>query len=214
MSRSVRVYIEGGATGRIADSTFRYGWKRFLNELHVLARENGYHSLEVVRGKGRARTFDRFTKYNKRFPQDLCVLLVDAETAVPKGARIWDIVANRKGDNWKRPPWATEKHLFLMVHFVETWLLTDQNALQQFFKRGLDLKPLPTTNLEARSKQEIEAALKKATQLSSKGAYKHGQAHEIIGTVAPERVKTLTHGQRLFSCLSSLIRGNSNPNEC
>jgi hypothetical protein len=127
--------------------------------------------------------------------------------AVPDNSRVWDIVARREGDKWQRPAWATDRHLYLMVHFVETWLLTDQNALQQFFKRGLNLKVLPTTNLETRSKDDIEQALKKATQNSSKGLYQHGQAHEIIEIVAPDKVKTLRHGQRLFDSLGSLIKG-------
>lgn len=209
MRRFVRVYMEGGAKGRIADADFRRGWKKFLNELHQLAINNGYNSLEVVRGKGRGNAFNRFKMYRKEHPNDLCVLLVDAETTVPVGARVWDIVGRREGDRWQRPPWATEKHLYLMVHFVETWLLTDQGALQRFFKRGTNLRALPTTDLEARSKQEIEAALKKATQGSSNGPYRHGQAHEIIGMVAPDRVRTLNHGERLFTSLGKLIKGEA-----
>jgi hypothetical protein len=206
VKRCVRIYVEGGGEGKPADSDFRYGWKRFLNELHELARTNGYHSLEVVRGKGRANTFHRFTKHNTEHPNDLCVLLVDAETAVPQNARVWDVVARRAGDKWQCPSWATERHLYLMVYFVETWLLTDQDALREFFKRGFNQKPLPTTNLEGRPIDEIENALKKATQNSSKGPYRHGQAHEIIGIVDPNKVRTLTHGQRLFDSLGSLIR--------
>jgi hypothetical protein len=112
VKRHVRVYIEGGAEGKTADSDFRRGWKKFLNELHDLARANGYYSLEVVRGKGRASTFGRFVKYKTEYPADLCVLLVDAETATPEDARVWDIVARRQGDNWQRPSWATERHLY------------------------------------------------------------------------------------------------------
>lgn len=207
VKRHVRVYIEGGAEGRTADRDFRRGWKKFLNELHELARTNGYHSLEVVRGKGRGNAFRRFTKHKTEHPGDLCVLLADAETVAPSGAQVWSIVASREGDNWQCPSWATERHLYLMVQFVETWLLTDQNALQQFFKRGLDLSALPTTNLEDRSKNDIEDALRRATRDSSKGSYRHGQAHEIIEIVRPDRVKTLRHGQRLFYTLSSLIKG-------
>lgn len=207
MKRCVRLYVEGGAEGSTADSDFRRGWKKFLTELHELARNNGYHSLEVVRGKGRGNTFRRFTKHENEYPNDLCVLLADAETRVPEGALVWDIVAHREGDKWQRPAWATERHLYLMVHFVETWLLTDQDALQKFFKRGFNQKKLPTTNLEARSKDEIEQALEKATQ----GAYKHGQAHEIIEIINPDRVKTLMHGRRLFDSLSSLIRDVPEP---
>jgi hypothetical protein len=203
----VRIYIEGGAEGRGADSDFRRGWKKFLNELHELAREHGYRALEVVRGKGRGNAYERFTKHEKEYPNDLCVLLVDSEMAVSSDSSVWDIVTRREGDRWQRPTWATERQLYLMVHFVETWLLTDQTALQQFFKRGFNLRVLPTTNLEERSKDEINKALKKATQGSPKGPYRHGQAHEILEIVNPERVKTLKHGQRLFDCLGSLIKG-------
>ena len=203
MKRHVRVYVEGGAEGKTADSDFRRGWKKFLLELHELARDNGYHSLEIVRGKGRARTFSLFAKHKNSYPQDLCVLLADSETAVPAGADVWSIVANRPGDKWQRPAWATEKHLYLMVHFVETWLLTDQDALQQYFKKAFKKDPLPKSNLEARSKADIEAALKKATN----GAYRHGQAHEVIELVDPDCVKTLHHGNRLFTTLSKFIRG-------
>ena len=207
VNRHVRIYIEGGAEGRDANSDFRRGWKKFLKELHELARANGYHSLEVVRGKGRGNTFNSFKVHEREHPNDLCVLLVDAETAVPEGACVWDVVAHREGDNWQRPSWATENHLYLMVHFVETWLVTDQDALQKFFKQGFKQGLLPTTHLEARSKDDIEQALEKATQGSSKGSYRHGQAHEIIEIVRPDRVKTLRHGQRLFDDLGRLIKG-------
>lgn len=206
MKRHVRVYIEGGAKGATADSDFRRGWKTFLNELHELARANGYHSLEIVRGNGRSNAFRIFTKHKTVHPEDLCVLLADAETAVPEEAHVWDIVAHRDGDKWQRPAWATDDHLYLMVHFVETWLLTDQDALKKFFKQGFQPNALPATNLETRPKKEIERALEKATRNSSKGSYKHGQAHEIIAIVHPDNVKTLKHGRRLFTSLDGLIR--------
>jgi hypothetical protein len=206
VKRSVRVYIEGGARGRVADSDFRRGWKIFLNELHLLARNNGYHSLEVVRGKGRSGTFESFIKHYINHPNDLCVLLVDAETDAPDGMRVWDVVAQREQDSWQRPKWATERHLYLMTYFVETWLLTDQDALQKYFRRGFNPRGLPITNLESRTKHEIENALSIATKKSTKGEYQHGQSHEIIGTVRTDRVKTLRHGRRLFETLGSLIQ--------
>jgi hypothetical protein len=209
VKRCVRVYVEGGAEGRVADSDFRRGWKTFLNDLHLLARDNGYHSLEIVRGKGRANTFRGFTNHQAQHPNDLCVLLVDAETEAPEGIRVWDVVARRAQDSWQRPNWATERHLYLMAHFVETWLLTDQDALQEYFRRGFNSRPLPTTNLESRPKNEIENALTAATRNSSRGEYCHGQAHEIIGMIRTERVRTLRHGRRLFEVLSSLIRDES-----
>lgn len=207
VKKCVRVYIEGGAEGKTADSDFRRGWKRFLTELHEIAMANGYNSLEVVRGKGRGNAYRRFIHHKTEHPTDLCVLLVDSETAVPIGTPVWNVVRNRIGDKWQRPAWATENHLYLMVHFVETWLLTDQTALQAFFKKGFNPKPLPTTNLENRTKSEVEQALNNATKNSSKGAYRHGQAHEIMELVSPDNVKTLHHGNRLFETLGKFIQG-------
>ena len=202
----VRLYIEGGAEGRTADNDFRRGWKKFLMELHILAREKGFNSLEVVRGKSRANTFERFSKYNKEFPSDLCVMLVDSETTVPEGRKVWDTVQLREGDHWVKPNWATERHLYLMVPFVEAWILTDHQALSQFFGAGFDAAKLPKTNIDKLSKGRIEKELEKATKNSSKGQYRHGQAHEVLEIVLPERVKTLYDGRRLFEELSKLIQ--------
>jgi hypothetical protein len=212
VKRWVRVYIEGGAEGRIADNEFRQNWKKFLSELHETARNTGnYHKLDVIRLKGRSNAFDRFKKAKIEFPDDLCVLLVDSETVVlPLNKSVWDVVKQRKEDNWDRPDWATEKHLYLMVPFLETWLLTDPEALGRFFKRGFESKDLPTNNLESRSKDDIDAALKKATR-NSKVKYRHGLGNIIIGDVHPDNVKTLHHGKRLFDCLSELITGIVDP---
>ncbi len=212
VKRCVRIYIEGGAEGKIADSEFRENWGKFLNELRETARETKkYHKLNVIRGKGRQNAFDRFKTAKKEFPDDLCVLLVDSETAVlPLNKPVWDVVKQRKEDNWDRPAWATEKHLYLMVPFLETWLLTDQKALGDFFKRGFESKDLPINNLESRSKDDINAALKKATR-NSKVKYSHGLGNIIIGDVHPDNVKTLHHGKRLFDCLSELITGIIDP---
>ena len=204
--KHVRIYIEGGAEGRTADSDFRRGWKKFLNEIHQTALANGFQSLEVVRGKGRGNAFRRFKNYIHENPNDLCVLLTDSETEVHEGTTVWTVVSEREGDRWECPDWATENHLFLMVVFVETWLLADIDALQTFFKKDFNPNPLPRTELESRSKVDVERALFQATKKCKNGPYKHGQAHEIIEHVQPERVKTLYHGSRLFDSLNQLIR--------
>lgn len=202
MRRFVRVYIEGGAEGRRAINDFRRAWKRFLNTPHEQARARGFVRLEVIRGQGRAQTFDLFRNHRRRFPDDLCFLLVDSETAVPAGKSVWQVVSERDGDKWIRPAWATDDHLFLMVHMVETWLLTDQDALARYFKSRFSATSLPRNNLEQRSKADIEDALAKA----SSGAYRHGLAHEIIELMNPNAVRCLAHGERLFSLLEEKIR--------
>jgi hypothetical protein len=203
----VRIYIEGGSTGRFADNDFRRGWKKFLDGLHRTAMSNGFHSLEVIRGQGRGNALRKFEKHHREYPDDLCVLLVDSEGPVTSHQNVWDVVANREGDRWIKPSWATENDLFLMVQFVETWLLTDPEALRLFFGPEFDASKLPNTNLEARSKDDIERALRSATKNCRKGSYKHGHAHQVLAHVRPENVQVLKHGKRLFETVTKLIKG-------
>ncbi len=206
MSRSVHVYIEGGAPGRAADNDFRRGWKKFLERLHRHARDCGYDGLNPIRGKGRSETFRRFKQDIEANRSDLCVLLVDSEGPVHGNQNVWEVVFNR--DGWRKPDGATSSHLYLMVQMVEAWLLSDHDALEKYFKGGLNRKNLPKTNLEQRSKDEVNNALIAATRDSQRGAYRHGQAHEILEFVKPEYVMTLTHGHRLFDTLAKLIKDN------
>lgn len=205
VKKCVRVYIEGGSTGRQADQDFRRAWKIFLEELHRLSRQHGFAKLEPVRGKGRGNAYRAFKNHHEKYPGDLAVLLVDSEILVPERQLAWDTVARRSGDRWERPSWAREDNLYLMVPFVETWLLTDQDALASFFKSGFRKQALPTTNLEQRSKDEIIGALEAAIGRD----YPHGLANEIIQYVKPERVKTLRHGRRLFEGMALLIEANA-----
>ena len=205
VKRCVRVYIEGGTKGRPENGDFRRAWKMFLSELHELARRNEFNSLEVVRALGRGTAYRSFLKHAQVHPKDLCFLLVDSETPVEQGQDVWSVVREREGDKWEKPAWATEDHLCLMVEAVETWILTDQDALQAYFKKGFDGRALPTTNLESRDRHDIDRALRNATKNCQKRTYAHGQANEIIGLVRPSNVKKLVHGKRLFDTISRAI---------
>jgi hypothetical protein len=120
---------------------------------------------------------------------------------------VWQIVSQRQGDGWRRPDWANARQLYLMVQFVETWLLTDPDGLAAYFKDGFRGDKLPRTNLEGREKEEIERALAEATRNTKKGVYRHGQAHEILEHVQPTRLRTLSHGMRLFNGIAELLTG-------
>jgi hypothetical protein len=52
---SVKVYIEGGGEGQLLDTLFRQGWRQFFEAAGFAGR-----MPSVVRGQGRAQTFDLF----------------------------------------------------------------------------------------------------------------------------------------------------------
>jgi hypothetical protein len=167
---------------------------------------NGFQSLEVVRGKSRANAFQRFEKHHLEFPGDLCFLLVDSEGPVGSTQSVWDVVARREGDRWIKPVWASDDDLYLIVQFVETWLLTDPEALRSFFGPETNVSKLPNDNLEARNKGDIERALREATKSCRRGPYRHGHAHAVLERVRAQRVKSLYHGNRLFEKLGERIK--------
>jgi hypothetical protein len=95
-----------------------------------------------------------------------------------------------------------------MVQFVETWLLTDLEALAKSFP-GLARAKLPTHDLESRSKADISRALRRATEDTKKGPYRHGHAHDVIFHVRSDRVETLKHGKKFFESLTKVIKGTA-----
>ena len=207
--RQVRMFIEGGADGRNAGGEFRRSWKNFLREVHDLARKHSFHSLEVIRGKSRSATFDLFKGGRDESPDDLCVLLIDSECAVATGTSSWQVVRTRTGDGWAKPDWCTDDHLLLMVQSVETWLITDHEALAKYFKKDFDPSKLPpmaqVTQFERRGKADIADALKNATKKCKRGEYSHGDGNAILYDVKPENVKLLLRGKLLFDTLAKLI---------
>jgi len=78
---SIRLYIEGGGEGQLLDTLFRQGWTQFFKAAG-LARK----MPSVVRGQGRAQTFDLFATA-VRHPRRgiLPLLLVDSEDPVKAG---------------------------------------------------------------------------------------------------------------------------------
>ena len=139
-------------------------------------------------------------------PTDTCVLLVDSEVPGVGKTALWEHVLKRPGDQWARPAEATDKQLYFMVPMVEAWLIADPEALQTFFKTGFEARKLPVGDLERRQKTDLDAALKAATKnCHRKKLYRHGLAHAVIGSVSPEKVKQLDHGERLFSGVRELL---------
>ena len=78
-----------------------------------------------------------------------------------------------------------------MVTTMETWLLADRGTFIACFP-DMNANALPPdTDLENRSKPDVSAALRSATQSSSKGRYHKGNhSFDLLGRVEPEELKS------------------------
>ena len=126
----VRIFIEGGSSGKISDKVFKEAWTAFFAAAGLSGR-----MPRIVRGEGRSTTFRKFRTARRR-TNELLLLLVDSEGPVVPGRSAWEHLHNQ--DNWNQPPGAADDSAYLMVQVMETWFLADREALRRFFGPSLN----------------------------------------------------------------------------
>lgn len=193
----VRIYAEGGGEGQFLDTLFRNAWNDFFRSAGLAGR-----LPRVVRGKGRKRTYDLFTRaVADRTPDLLPLLLVDSEDAVLPHDSAWQHLKRR--DGWDQPPGAGDDDAFLMVHVMETWFLADRAALRSYFGQRLNENAIPHwPALEAVPKADVLAALDRAT-IDCKKKYAKGRvSYDLLSRVDPAQVEQrCPHAQQLLKRL-------------
>ena len=159
----------------------------------------------VVKGGGRARTFDLFrTAIGNARPGQVPLLLVDGEAKVASGQSAWQHLHAR--DGWQRPEGARDGQVFLMVQVMETWLLADRNTLKRYFGapfRENALRQWP--DLEDVSKRDVFDALRQATAECPRRYAKGAISFELLEQVDPARVEAeCPHAKVLLDRLRTL----------
>ncbi len=196
----VRIYIEGGGDGLRLDSIFREAWMRFFEKAGLQGSMPA-----TIRGKGREHTFDLFrTAVQCKREEEINILLVDSEELVSPQHSAWQHLKAR--DNWDPPSGAKQEDAFLMVCSMETWLIADRAALQSFFP-GLRDKHLPKwSNLESKRKQDVFAALDRATAGCKRPYRKGAVSFELLAELDPKEVeKHCPAAARLLGRLRHLL---------
>lgn len=196
----VRIFIEGGGDDRASDEAFKEGWRRFFFAAGLSGR-----MPRVVRGEGREQTFDKFRTASQRpRPNELSLLLVDSEGPVAAGHSAWQHL--RHQDNWEQPQGAADDGTYLMVQVMETWFLSDREALRGFFGPQLNenhFREWPT--LEEVHKDSVLNALERATSNCQKPYRKGKVSFELLGQINPQRVaEACPHAGQLMDYLRGL----------
>ena len=111
----------------------------------------------------------------------------------------WDFLFRQ--DGWLKPPTANEDNVFLMVRTMESWLLSDREALGLFYGNGFNSRVLPSKEnaVETLSKHTMYPALEEATKRSGKGPYSKGtHAFQLIGLIDPGKVSAASPSAKSF----------------
>jgi len=137
------------------------------------------------------------------------LLLVDSESdiIVPvndssydsdnlKAWKPWHHLMNRRGstgelaDSWEKPTGASDLDCHLMVQSMESWFLTDVEALKDYFGKRFREKSLPSREeVERIPKDTVLSSLNNASRDTQKGSYVKGaHSFEILARIDPEKV--------------------------
>ncbi|MGD0766680.1 MAG: DUF4276 family protein [Tepidisphaeraceae bacterium] len=194
----VMIYLEGGGDESSLKTECRHAF-------HELFKRAGFaNRMPKVVPKGRrGAAFDAFkTACRDAVVGLFVILLVDSET-VPAGSDAWAHL--KVQDGLDRPSNATGDQAQLMVVCMETWLVADTGAFAKYFGKDFNEKPLPTTDLEKRSKSDVYGAIGKAT-ISAIPKGKYGKARDsfkLLSQIDPVKLrKSCAWADRFFEALN------------
>lgn len=195
------MYVEGGGRAEL-NKQCRQGFRKLLINAGF-----GGRLPRVVPCGPRERAFRSFSNA-LRAGGEYPILLVDSEDVVAdanqpgaNSSGAWAHLGRR--DRWERPAGAQDDQAQLMVTTMETWLLADRQKFIAYFP-GINRNALPAdSDLESRSKEDVEDALEKATQPSSKGRYHKGNdSFYLLSEVDPAELRRrLPHFRRFADAL-------------
>ena len=198
---SVRLYVEGGGRSALKGDC-RAGFKNYLKKAGIPER-----SFKVIACGSRNSAFKMFCTALRQYGvSPYILLLVDSEGPVSNG--LWHHVAMRPGDNWQKPPSATEDNLHFMIQCMEAWFISDPSRLSSYYGKGFRVASLPKNRqIEQIQKVDILRGLEAATRDTAKGTYNKGShSFDILALIDPNNVAMASQfAKRLIATISRHI---------
>lgn len=151
----------------------------------------------IVASGGRSAALEDYrVAVEERTRAERSFVLVDSECDVAEGDSVWTHL--KRHDNWDKPRGADERSAFLMVQCMETWLITDVEALAAYFGAGFNKNPLSRwPHLEQVPKSTVLNALRAATRTGK--PYEKGKtSFEALARVRAARVEAACPFARPF----------------
>jgi len=207
VTKSIAIYIEGGGDTTQTLASFRTGMSAFLKPIVDVVRAKRIRWRVIACGR-RKEAYYKFVDALAKEPDVFNVLLVDSEDPVAIALSPWDHVRSREDDKWNRPPGADDTHCHMMVACMEAWFLADADALKRHYGVNFDIGKLPpASQAESQTKDEIYAALKKATKSTKAGQYRKIRdgaklLAEVDVTIVRKHCKWC---QRMFKALGDVV---------
>jgi hypothetical protein len=214
--RSIKIFVEGGGeTNAHGRAALRMAFDTLLDAQKQAARKKRMKWDTVFCG-GRSEAADAFAKALDSKDADVIVLLVDAEDEVTSAKPSHPTPAERVAHVKVRDGWtrqlrnATPEHVHLMTRCMEAWVFADVEKVVEFYGKGFHDNALPKRQvLDEEPKDQLYAAIEKATKDTQKGRYgKVKHASELLKMARPSKVaERCVSFQQLTQWLDAVIGG-------
>ena len=197
----VKIYVEGGGNSKDLRSRCRRGFVKLLERAGFIGR-----MPRIVACGSRGDAFSRFSTAAKELSStSQPMLLVDSEDPIAQSP--WEHLGQR--DHWTRPDGVSDDQVQLMVACMETWIMADREALRSCFGSSLQGGALlPQSNLEKRSRNEVQDALERATRgCGQRKKYSKGRrSFQVLERLNPDTLREyLPHFRRLLDTLRDCL---------
>jgi len=213
----VSIYVEGGGDSKELHVRCREGFRKLIEKAGFRGRMPG-----IVACGGRQHAFDMFRTAIGKGQGFHPILLVDSEDPVnpqnehSDGSAAWNHLQSR--DGWTRPRGTDDDQAQMMVTCMETWIISDREALRKVFGARLQISALlPVDDLEQRSRSDVQLALENATRnCGANKAYRKGRrSFQVLAELNPGTLRDLLHFKLLIEALDSrLPEGAGGTSQC
>jgi hypothetical protein len=182
----VTIFLEGAATG--PDS--RFLTVRCREGFHKLLAKSGLPRQPALKAcGGRGNAYKLFsTAHEHAAAGDYVAMLIDSEDPVADIEKTWDHLKQR--DGWVQPTGASDEQVLFMTTCMETWIISDRDALREHYGADLRENALPALqDMESRDRHAIQDAIVHATR-NCKNAYQKGKrSFEVLAKLQPAELR-------------------------
>ncbi|MDA8387308.1 MAG: DUF4276 family protein [Nitrospiraceae bacterium] len=193
--KGIAIYVEGGGDNVHQKAELRRGLDMLLKSQKDAARTKKMRWKLVPCGS-RGAAYDAFMNSLHSDDAFINVLLIDSEEGISaritndetENARI-RVAHLTQRDGWNLAV-VDPKQVHLMVQCMEAWIVSDPEALAQFYGQGFLRNALSSRqNLEDEPKPDIYETLARTTRNTQKGEYgKIKHASKLLERIDPSEV--------------------------
>jgi len=177
---SATIYLEGGGDSKELHARCREGFRKLLESSGFAGR-----MPRLVACGGRGEAYDDFkVAHREAGPAEYVALLIDSEEPVANLETTWEHLRQR--DGWRTPSGAADRQVLFMTTCMETWIISDRQALAEHYGQALQASALPPLDdLEQRPRYDVQDRLVQATQRCPHAYAKGKRSFAILGMLDP-----------------------------